>query len=333
MTIVPWLLALAVAIRKRNILALGGLAWAVAALPPIAFIHVQPFPRDYYLALPGIAIFFASVVQSRRAAAALMPVLALASMLNIALYADQSWVAVGSRMTRQYLTSLSTAVEKTGRTEFYVTADSDPNFYWDIDGGAAVPYLLGKDVRFQFAALRQPIPLDSFFENRVNVIAAVNGRIADRFIEAPLAMGPARPICSLIHELMGTSGRCTAIYQGLLLAKDVRNVAETPSGLPVFRVNNEIVTISHGSFMVDASDGLRFQRNVRLIPESRDGIILDLYSRRNGHFKSEYSRFVAPGERFKMDVNIPPQIATHAVLRIRRGPLNNSMADWLVWSN
>lgn len=329
--VLPWIFALGLAIRKRNWLALSGIAWAMAALPPIAFIHQAPFPRHYYLALPGIAVFFASVVQSHRMAAALIPMLALTSLLNVALYAEQSWVAVGSRMTKQYLSAVRTTAERTGRTEFYISAESDPSFYWAIDGGAAVPYLLGKDIRFHFASLQQPIPVDSLFTNRLNVVTATDGKLTDTFGDGPLAMGPTRPICSLVHELMGTSGRCTAIYKGLLVPKESRSVAETPSGLPVFRLKDEIVTISYGSFMVEARNGLRVQRSVRLVPESRDGVILEIYSKRNGSFIQEYSRYVAPGERFKLGVTIPSQIATHAVLRIRRGPSDDSTADWLVW--
>ena len=331
--LLPWGAALLIAVWKRNMFALGGLIWAVAALPPVAFIHQVPYPRHYYLALPGIAVFFASVVTSPRIAAALMPVFALVSLFNVALYAEESWVAVGSRMTKQYLSGLETTVKTTGRTEFYVTSDSDPGFYWDIDGGAALPYIWGKNVFFQFASLRQPIPIDSLYQNRLNVVTAAGGKISDSFSDDPLVMGPARPICSVIDELLGTSGRCTAIYKGIVLPKDVRNVAETPSGLPVFKSKDGIVTISYGNFMVEAKNGLHLQRSVRLVPESRDGVVLEMYTRRNGSFYTDYSRYVAPGERFNVDLTIPPQIASHAVLRIRRGPMNDQTADWLVWDN
>lgn len=192
-SVVPWIFALAVAIRKRNVLALGGIAWAIAALPPIAFIHQAPFPRHYYIALPGIAVFFASVVLSRRIAAVLMPMMAVVSALNVALYADQSWVAMGSRMTRQYLSALEAAVERTDRTEFYVAADSDPHFYWHIDGGAAVPYLLGKNLRFQFESLQQPIPIDSFFKNRLNIVTAVDGDTRRQFRRPSSCDGTGSP--------------------------------------------------------------------------------------------------------------------------------------------
>ena len=332
-SLLPWAFALFVAAWKRNVLALGGLAWAVAALPPVAFIHQAPYPRHYYLALPGIAVFFAAVVQNRRIGAALMPVLALLSLFDVALYAKESWVVVASRMTKQYISSLQTTIKTTGKTEFYVSADSDPGIYWDIDGGAGVPYILGNDLRFEFASLQQPIPIDNLYQNRLNIVTAVGGKIKDSFADVPLVMGPTRPICSVIHELMGTSGRCTAIYKAMLLPKEVRDIAETPSGLPVFHVKEEIVTISYGSFIVEAINGLMLRRNVRLVPESRDGVFLDIYSRRNGSFQLDYSRYVAPGERFKIDFSIPPQMATHAVLRIRRGPMNDQSGDWLIWNS
>jgi hypothetical protein len=181
-----------------------------------------------------------------------------------------------------------------------------------------VPYILGKDLRFHFAFLRQPLPVDNLFDNRLNVVTAVGGKIKDSFADVPLLMEPARPICSVIHELLGTSGRCTAIYNSMLLPKDVRDVAQTPSGLPVFRMNYGIVTISYGSFIVEAQNGLKVHRNVWLVPESRDGVFLNIYSRRNGSFFTDYSRYVAPGERFSLDFEIPPRVATQSRLELQR---------------
>ena len=324
-------MALLIAVIKKNLLALGGLVWAAAALPPVAFIHQVPFPRHYYLALPGIAVFFAAVIQNRRLAMPLVPLLAIFSLFDVALYAQESWVITGAQKTREYLSEVKSIAKTSGKTEFYFTSDSDPGLYWDIDGGAGVPYILGKDLRFQFASLKQTIPVDNLYQNRLNLVTASAGKIKDSFAEVPLAMGPTRPICSVIHELLGTSGRCTAIYKDVLLPKDVQNVAETPSGLPVFRVKEGIVTVSYGSFLVEAVNGLTLHRKLRLVPESRDGVVLEIYSRREHSFFKDYSRYVAPGERFRLDFDLPPGVATHAVLRIRRGPMNDPSADWLVW--
>ena len=124
--LLPWAFVVLIAVRKKNMLALGGLAWAVAALPPVAFIHQIHYPRHYYLALPGIAIFLAAMIQNWRIAAALLPVLSLVCLSNVALYAEEAWLVVGSRMTKQYVSSLRTTAQSTGKTEFYISPDSDP---------------------------------------------------------------------------------------------------------------------------------------------------------------------------------------------------------------
>ena len=79
------------------------------------------------------------------------PAFALLTITNVHLYARESWVAVGARLTKNYLGRIETLLQETGRSSFYVTNGGDPHFFWHVDGGAALPFVLGQNATFRFA--------------------------------------------------------------------------------------------------------------------------------------------------------------------------------------
>ena len=199
--LVPLFAVVVIALKRKPRLAVSGMIWLAFSLVPVIFLRQPPAPRHYYLGLPGLAILFACAFPAWRTMMVVTPVLALVTITNVHLYARESWVAVGARLTKTYLGRIETLLQETGRSSFYVMNGGDPRFFWHVDGGAALPFVLGQDATFRFAELNEPLETDKWLNNGVNVVFAQNGEITDPVETGEFPPSTDPKICSVVRRL------------------------------------------------------------------------------------------------------------------------------------
>jgi hypothetical protein len=331
-TLVPMLAVVLLALKRNRRLALSGMAWFAISLLPVAFVQQAPFPRHYYLAVPGLAIVFACAVPSWRAMALAMPALAFVIVTNVDLYARTSWIALGAHQTKGYLQRLERMLVETGRSSFYVTNAGDAEFFWHIDGGAALPHVLGRNVTFRFADLKEPLTVDDWLHNGVNVIFAHEGTVTDAFESGQFPPPADGAGCSGVRKLIGAAS-CAIIFRGLPVVEGNSNVVETANRQPIFEVPEGMVTLSRTTIRIPADAGLQLKRLVRVVPESVDGVRLEIYGEHGAKFRKLASETVLPGESRELNYVIPPGEFDHAIIRVHPGPNANELGDWLLWES
>jgi hypothetical protein len=320
-----------IGVRRNPKLALSGILWFALSLLPVAFLRQPPFPRHYYLGLPGLAILFACAVRSWRSMAFATAMMAVLTMTNVGLYARESWIALGARSTKAYLNHIEALLEQTGRSSFYVINGGDAHFFWHVDGGAAIPNVLGRHATFRFAALKQPLEMDSWLANNVNVVLPRDGNITDAVSAGLFPPVTDSDLCALAGKLTGTESRCSVIFRGQPLIAADSNVVETPNRLPIFEVTGGLVTLSRTTIHKPALDGFDLNRTARVVPESVDGVAVEIYGQKKTSFTKVFSQKLIPGERRELRYSVAPGAFDHVLIRIDPGVNGDEQRDWLVW--
>jgi hypothetical protein len=326
----PWLGMILWVVLRRNRIAISGFIWAPLSLLPIAFIEFPPFARHYYMALPGLAVLFASVVRSTRVMAYVATVYALVTVTSVSMYAHDSWIADGSRLTKKYFAEIQSMVNRTGRTDFYVLNEGDRYFSWHIDGGMPVDRFLGRKLSWRFAANSSPLPMDLFLSNSINVVIPTWEGFQD-----VLAMGRFPQFrdpnsCDRIRRLTDSEANCAVFYRGFPVQNVDIPIAETPNGLPIFDLNDEIVTLSRTTVFLKDSGEIAFNAMLRVAPDSVDGLSVEIHRVLKGKFEALYQTALRPGEQIELKKNFD---ATASVLVLRIGPGTNGddKGDKLTW--
>jgi hypothetical protein len=314
---------------RRDKVALSGLIWVPLSLLPIAFIQFPPFSRHYYLALPGLAVLFASVVRNTRVMAYVSAIFALVTVTSVAMYAQDSWIATGSRLTQKYFQEIESMVKRSGRTDFYVLDERDPYFYWHIDGGSPLNQFLHKNVSFRFGS--EGLPMDPLLANAVNVVIPTLGAFHDAVETGRFPQLRAHSLCDPIRRLTGSEGNCAVFFRGFPVENTDTPVVETPNGMPIFDSNGDIVTLSRTTVFLNASNAIRFNATLTAAPESADGVDLQIYRVSNGTFDRIFQRDIAPGEQIHLNNGFDASGASMFVLRIGPGANGDEASDWLIW--
>jgi len=328
--LIPLLAVVVIAVKRKPKLALSGILWLAFSVVPVIFLRQPPAPRHYYLGLPGVAILFACAFPSWRTMMVATPAFALLTITNVHLYARESWVAVGARLTKNYLGRIETLLQETGRSSFYVTNGGDPHFFWHVDGGAALPFVLGQNATFRFASLKEPLETDKWLNNGVNVVFAQNGQITDSVKTGEFPPSTDPKICSVVRQLTDTERDCSILFRGQPLDGESSPV-ETPSHLPVFEVPEGLVTLSRTTIRIAADDGFQLRSDVLVDPKSVDGMMVEIYGYHDSLFKKEFSQALIPGEHRELSYFIPPDVFDYVFIRIHPGPNSDEQNDWLVW--
>jgi hypothetical protein len=328
--LLPLMAVVVIALKRKPRLALSGIIWLAFSLVPVLFLRQPPAPRHYYLGLPGLAILFACAFPSWRTMMVATPAFALLTITNVHLYTRESWVTVGARLTKTYLGHIETLLQETGRSSFYVMSGGDPHFFWHVDGGAALPFVLGQDATFRFAALKEPLETDKWLNNGVNVVFAQDGEITDavKTGEFPPLTDPK--ICSVVRQLTETESDCSILFRGQPLDGD-SNPAEIPGDLPVFEVPEGLVTLSRTTIRVAADDGFQLRSDVLADPKSVDGMLVEIYGYNNSVFTKAFSQPLIPGESRELSYLIPPDVFEYVFIRIHPGPNSDEQNDRLFW--
>jgi hypothetical protein len=329
--LIPLLAVLAIALKRKPRLALSGLAWFAIALLPIAFLRQAPFPRHYYLGLPGLSIVFACAIPGWRAMIFATPLIAFITMTNVQLYARESWIAIGAQRTKTYLSRIEAMLDRTRRPSFYVTNGGDPQFFWHVDGGAAIPHILKRATGFRFAALMQPLETDSWLNNGVNVILPRDGELIDAVETGQFPPVTAGDICGMVRKLTSVDSSCSVLFRGRPVLDGSRDLVETPNRLPIFEVPEGTVTLSRTTIRIATYAGFHFKGAVRVVPESFDGVVVEIYKQHKATFEKVFSQTVAPGERRELIYSVLPFEAEHVLIRIHPGENRNEQSDWLIW--
>lgn len=326
--LIPLLAFVLVGIWRRPRLAASGIAWLTISLVPVAFLHQAPSARHYHLGLPGLAILFACAIPSWRVIFAATPALALLTVTNVHLYAQESWVAVGARLTKKYVSRIDELLQDTGRSSFYVLNGGDPRFSWHVDGGAAVPWVLGRNATFRFAALEQPLETEAWLNNTVNVVVASNGDITDAVRTGQFPPESDQDVCALVHQLTATSRSCAVLYRGQPFHRPSQ-VIETPGQSPIFEVPEGVVTVSRTTIRVESDSGLDLNHVIQLGEESVDGVIVEIFGQRDAVFTKVSADPMIAGERREWSYSLEPGVFDYVFIRIH--PNSDEQNDWLVW--
>lgn len=336
--ITPWIVMLIVNLRRRDRKALAGVVWGLLSVAPIAFIAEAPGARHYYLALPGIAIFFGSVVQSPRLLAFAVPVLVVSLATNVvsdvvplASTSAPAWFVDASHETQRYLQSLRVLIDTTGRKEFYVLKDADSGFAWSMDDGRAIERFLGPGVSMHFQSKGHDLPVDRLLSNQLSVITAREGQIYEDLVTGMVTSPGQSSICDAVYKLMEGAEGCLALTQGVPIPR-LAHPDYVSARNPFAYAGGKVLTASPMTLIVRTSKTLRIRKTASLSPESRDGVIVELYAYENGTFDLIQSHAVLPGETVRIDATIDESEAEGAILCIRRGPGLDQEGDLLVWN-
>ena len=329
--VIPWLGMIAWVLFRRDKVALSGLIWVPLALLPVAFINFPLFARHYYLALPGLAVLLASVVRNTRVMAYVSAVFALVTLTSVAMYAQDSWVAVGSRLTQRYFQEIQSVVQRSGRPDFYVLNDGDPNFYWHIDGGMLLSQFLHKNVSFRFGS--EGLPMDPLLANAVNLVVPASGVFQDALETGRFPQFSAHRLCDPISRLTGSKGNCAVFFRGFSVENSDMPVVETPDGMPIFDSNGDIVTLSRTTVFLNGSSDIRLNATLTAAPESADGVDLQIFRVSHGRFERIFQRAIAPGEQIHLEQGFEGSRASMFVLRVGPGPNGDDTRDWLIWND
>jgi hypothetical protein len=328
--LVPLLAVVVIALKRKPRLAASGMVWLAFSLVPVIFLRQPPAARHYYLGLPGLAILFACAFPTWRTMMVVTPAFALVTITNVHLYARESWVTVGARLTKTYLGNIETLLQETGRSSFYVMNGGDPHFFWHVDGGAALPFVLGQDAKFRFAELKEPLETDKWLNNGINVVFAQDGEITDPVETGEFPPSTDPKICSVVRPLTDTGQDCSILFRGVPLAVDSSSV-ETPGPLPVFEVPEGVVTLSRTTIRIAAYAGFQLKRDVLVDSKSVDGMVVEIYGYRDSVFTKAFSQPLVPGEYRELSYSIPPDVFEYVFIRIHPGPNSDEQDDRLVW--
>jgi hypothetical protein len=280
--------------------------------------------------MPGFAILLACAFPSWRSIMVALPVFALLTITSVHLYVRESWVAVGARLTRMYVGDIDSMAGETGRSSFYVLNSGDPHFFWHVDGGAALPHVLGREATFRFAALKEPLEIEAWLNNGVNVIVANGGDITDAVKTGQFPPQADREVCALVHRFARTSDGCAVLYRGQPF--DVEGAAiETPSQLPVFETPDGVVTLPRTTIRVAAHAGFQLQQTTRLLENAAASLRVEIYGHRESMFTRALSQELLPGQRRELDYVVPPGVFDHVFIRIQPGPNSNELTDGVLW--
>ena len=329
--VIPWFGMILWVLLRRDKVALSGLIWVPISLLPIAFIRFPPFPRHYYLALPGLAVLFVSVVRSTRVMAYVATVFSLVTVTSVAMYAHNSSEADGSRLTKKYFEEIQSMANRTGRTDFYVLNEGDRYFSWHIDEGTPVHQFLNKKISFRFAAASAALPMDLLLSNSINVVIPTWEGIQDVLQTARFPQLRDYYPCGPVRLLIGSEAKCAVFFRGFPVEKTDSPVVETPNGLPIFEVNDEIVMLSRTTVFVDGASGIRLNSTLRAAPESADGVSIQVYKESMGRFLRIFERDIRPGEQIRLDKSFDGSPRSMFALRIGPGAKGDETGDWSIW--
>lgn len=328
----PIAIMMLAAVRRRPRLALSGLLWVCLSLLPVAFLRQPPSPRHYCLGITGLAVVFAAAVPSWRVLAVTTSVLSVLTITDVELYARESWIAKGAQQTKAYVGRINEMLRQTGKSSFYVASAGDPYFYWHVDGGAAISILLRRDLTFRFSSLQQPLEVDQWLTNRVNVILPHDGNITDMFQVGQFPPRAHSDVCVLVRKLTHADTQCSILFRGEPVIDTNGRIVETPNGLPIFEVAEGVVTLSRTTIRIPAAK-FALKRTVRVVPESVDGVVIDLYGQRQSVFTKLLSQRVLPGESRELDYFNGPDELDYVVIRIHPGSNRDEQRDWVVWES
>jgi hypothetical protein len=329
--VIPWLGMILWVLFRRDKVALSGLIWIPLSLLPVAFIRFPPFPRHYYMALSGLAVVLASVLRNTRVMAYVTAIFALVTVTSVAMYAQDSWVTVGSRLTVSYFQEIQSIFQRSGRPNFYVLNEGDPNIYWHIDGGTALDQLLNKNIFFRFRSQGQGLQMASLLANAVNVVIPASGGFQDAFGTGRFPQLRANRLCDPISRLTDSKEDCAVFFRGYPVENTDTPVVETPDGMPVFDVKDETVMLSRTTVFLNGRSSIQFNATLRAAPESADGVDLQVYRAINGTFDRIFQRDIAPGEQIDLRQGFEGLPASMFVLRVGPGPNGDEKSDWLIW--
>jgi hypothetical protein len=329
--VIPWLVMMAWAWFRRDKIALSGLVWVPAALLPVVFINVTPFPRHYYLALPGLAVLFACFVRKARVMAYVGCVFAVVTVVNVAMYAQDSWVAVGSRLTKNYIQEIESTVIRSGRTDFYFLNEGDRYFQWHVDSGTPVRQILKRNLSFRFAENLTPLPMDQLLSNSVNVVIPTWYGFSNALVTGRFPKFTDTDLCGPMRRLTASEGQCAVFFRGLAIEDATMPVVETPNGMPIIDRDDEIVTLSRTTVFIKHSGHIRVEAQLRVSQESRDGVVVQVFASINGRFNPVFRLNIGPGERVHLNENFELPPASIFVLRISPGANGDESGDWLIW--
>ena len=319
------------AIVRRNRLAMSGLIWVPISLLPIAFIQESPYPRHYYMALPGLAILFASFVRTTRFIVPMVLLLSTVLVTEVAMYAEDAYAPAGARITKMYFGEIDRTANRTRRSEFYVIDAGDRFFRWHIDDGIPLRDFLRRDLSFQFASDVQPIAMDKLLANQVNVIIPRWEGISDAISTGQFPDYSHRKRCNLAVNLVGADVPCAIFYRGMQVHDTDKALAETPTGQPLFENDGQIVTLSRTTIFLRNMDRLRIAADATVAPASTDGIVLQIFKQVGNRFQELRSIHADPGERIHIDERLEASDAPVVVLRVSPGLVNDERGDWLIW--
>jgi hypothetical protein len=180
--------------------------------------------------------------------------------------------------------------------------------------------------------LTEPLRVDDWLNNGVNVIFADKDHIRDAVKSGEFPPRADRQACAGVRKLTGVD-ICSVLFRGLPVIDAKKNVVETPNQQPIFEVPGGVVTLSRTTVRIAADAGFQLKRAVRVIPESADGVRIDIYGELEATFRKLFSEIVLPGDRLQLDYVLTPGKFHHAVIRVHPGPNLNEQGDWLLWEN
>lgn len=331
--VIPWTAAVFWVLFRRDKLGLSALLWVPISLLPVAFIQMPLEARHYYLAIPGLAIVFALAVYKTRTIGVLTAILALVTVINTAMYVQESWIATGAKLTKMYLRDIDRTANRTGRTEFYVLNSGDRDFYWHIDGGAPLKQFLRKDFSFSFASVRQPLNMDRLLANQVNVVIPTAPGLREALITGEFPELKHDDLCASARRLVRSDGPCAVFHRGLQVQDSASAERDRSVEAPLFEDGDGFVTPSRTTLFLDNTTGIEISASALLAPESTDGVSLQLFTQSAGTFHPVLEKQVRPGEQIILRKRIDPSEAQLVVLRIGPGPKGEEMGDRLTWEN
>jgi hypothetical protein len=323
--LLPWVAAFAIAVRRKDWLALSGVLSAGLSLAPVAFIAERPVAHQYYLALPGAAILFASILRKRPTAlVAVAPILAVILIHNATWYSTHAWPVQSSVRAKRYVSTIESIANRTGATEFYLTDKSDPDFLFQIGNGIPLAELLGRPLSFQIGVPGRPLPMARILANQVQVITGIDGNVVNAFLPGPGSLFEDGSTCRPVRQLFGGSGTCAVFSNGVQPTKSPDQAISSSAG--------KIVTRSPSTVMIETSRSLRFQRRATVSPQSDGAVGAKVYLENSGSFRLVQSLVVSPGGSLDVNIEIDPATATAAVLRTESGLSSNQGGELLIWN-
>jgi hypothetical protein len=200
-----------------------------------------------------------------------------------------------------------------------------------IDGGTALDQLLNKNISFRFRLHGQALQMDSLLSNAVNVVVPGSGVFHNAQETGRFPQLHASRLCDPISRFTSSIEGCAVFFRGYALENIDKSVVETPDGMPIFELNNEIVTLSRTTVFLNGRSPIQFNANLRTARESADNVDLEIYRAFNGTVDRLYQRHVAPGEQVQLRQNFKVFPESMFVLRVGPGPNGNENGDWLIW--